>query len=485
MKIETRPYPGSGGRAGGTRVIDSPLGVQVRIILGLRRIIPAEKLEEMSLQEAEALYQKTYGGVNSETESDLKEPTKRILRSLGVGVVDFGKFVNRPRQIKSSAQVNAIAKPNPENNDKSLGSEAGGRTENISTYQIIPKMKKRLFVDSMIRSLNKEKIDPFEDLYNDVAKENFRKVKLDHLLAGSSIPLLLATPETRTAITVGSMGAENYPLVRLEDHAPIISQLGINYVTSMLSTKNLSVLSGDTPAWIAENDENEDGAGSIEKISLTPYRISYTQPESRLLILQGGPGFDGLLKKKLMNGLTNQMLSTLFGVLERTAIRPQGMGFAITSGQTSAAAAAVPTFNSIMAMEEALDAIPVGKRAYITSTKGRRILASTQKEPGFPDSLLDGEGRINGWPCYVSNAVSQAAGSDAAGSLLLYGNWDELTLCQFGDFIVDIDPYSKAKNNQVMVTISGFFDWKSLRGTESTGSTEANEFKGFSTLAIK
>jgi hypothetical protein len=68
----------------------------------------------------------------------------------------------------------------------------------------------------------------------------------------------------------------------------------------------------------------------------------------------------------------------------------------------------------------------------------------------------------------------------------MFGNWDELTLCQFGNgFIVDVDPYSKAKSNTVLITISGFYDWKSLRGTESTGSTEANEFKGFSTLAIK
>jgi hypothetical protein len=205
--------------------------------------------------------------------------------------------------------------------------------------------------------------------------------------------------------------------------------------------------------------------------------------------MQGGPGVELLLIDQLGKGLMNGVLKSLFGVAARTTTQPQGMGYAVTSGTSTAAAAAAPGLGTLDDLEGALDTAgaPVGRRAYLTNTRGARILKRAPAEVGHSGRYLMEDGKVNGWPCFISNAVSAAAGSGADGNLLIFGNWDDLVISQTGTFFIEIDPYTRVKSNLVIVTMSCFLDWKSARGIASTGEgSDANEFGvSFSACALK
>lgn len=489
MNFQTRPFPGSGGRTGGTRVIDAPQGVQWKIIMGLRHIIPTEKLEEMSLQEAEALYQKTYGTAIAETE--LKEPTKRILRALKVNEADFGKLVNRPRQIRSSTQASSIRQPitNTSPAQKTSNESKPITKEEKFNILIINAMKKNFGITDLIRMrLNKGTPDVYQDHYLSVAKKYNEEAGLGAFMPDNILPILPNNEYSRAALQAGSMGAEAYPLHNVEDYAPVLKDLGVTILRGNKPVKNLPVLSGNTGAWLGQVAENEDASGAIAKISFSDLRYSLSQPVSKQLLMQGGPGVELLLIDQLGKGLMNGVLSTLFGVAARTTTQPQGMGWTCTASPL-ATATVPPGLATIDNLEGALDTAgaPVGRRAYLTNTRGARILKRAPAEVGLSGRYLMEDGKVNGWPCFISNAVSAAAGSGADGNLLIFGNWDDLVISQTGTFFIEIDPYTRVKSNLVIVTMSCFLDWKSARGSASTGEgSDANEFGvSFSACSLK
>ena len=349
-------------------------------------------------------------------------------------------------------------------------------------------MKKNLRISDLIKMrLNDHNPDVYQDLYLSVAKKYNEDAGLGAFMPDNVIPYLPDNEYSRAALQAGSIGADQYPSYKIEDFAPILNDLKPTIIQGNKPAKNLGVVSG-SGAWLGQTSANDDATGAISKISFSDLRYSFSQPVSKLLLLQGGPAVEKLLIDQLGKALMNGVLGTLLGVAARTSTQPQGIGWTCTASPLATAAAA-PGLGALDGLEGALDTAgaPVGLRAYVTNTRGARILKRAPAEVGTSGRYLMEDGKVNGWPCFISNAVSAAAGSGADGNLLVYANWDDLVLSQTGTILIELDPYSRAKSNLVIVTMSGFFDWKSARGTVSTGEgTDVNEFGvSFAACAIK
>jgi hypothetical protein len=160
------------------------------------------------------------------------------------------------------------------------------------------------------------------------------------------------------------------------------------------------------------------------------------------------------------------------------------MAFAITTGVPVAVAA--PTHANMIALETTVDTAnaAVGKLAYVTNSAGRGILKNVVEGPsGVGRFLLQGS-EMNGYPVYVTNAACATCGAGSSGNLVVFGNWADLCVAQWGGYDITIDPYTIAHEGQVRITINAYFDAKGLRGTVASG-TGFNDYKtSFSTLAI-
>jgi hypothetical protein len=167
------------------------------------------------------------------------------------------------------------------------------------------------------------------------------------------------------------------------------------------------------------------------------------------------------------------------------------MGYAITTGAETKRNAIVPTYSDIVALEEAVSGltVPIENYAFITNPAGRRILRKIYKDEDAGGEPVYKDGKINDYPAFISNLVSGQAGADGLGNLLLYGNWKDLAILQFGAYDIIADPFTLKKQGKIQLNINAYFDFKGLRGslpTSAVGQTQPNDYAiSFSSLAIK
>jgi hypothetical protein len=167
------------------------------------------------------------------------------------------------------------------------------------------------------------------------------------------------------------------------------------------------------------------------------------------------------------------------------------MGYKITTGADTKANSIGPTFSTIVGLETAVDTSNalVGNLAYITNAAGRGILKAVPVTPTYGEKMLLEGNQMNGYPVLVTNSCSGIAGDDDTGDLLVFGNWRDLAICQWGGYDITVDPYTLAKTNQVQIVINVYFDAKGMRGVLSTDALSVTQDDyyaySFASVAIK
>ncbi len=175
---------------------------------------------------------------------------------------------------------------------------------------------------------------------------------------------------------------------------------------------------------------------------------------------------------------------TVFGVQEGTDYRPQGMGYAITSGTDTAEAAVslVPGIDPFKSLCQSLVTAGTWRSpVWITSPSAAILLQSTPMIAPKDDTtnyygwaasarpIMD-NGRILNLPVVISEFVSNLAGSSGDGALVMLASLKNIAVVQFGAWQVLADPVTMARSNTVRFIIQGFFDVKGLKGSSPTDS---------------
>jgi HK97 family phage major capsid protein len=122
-----------------------------------------------------------------------------------------------------------------------------------------------------------------------------------------------------------------------------------------------------------------------------------------------------------------------------------------------------------------------GSLAYVTNASMGaylKTLTKTTYQGGFVwenfTPLAGGAGMVNGYPAYISNVLSNALtkGTGTGLSPIIFGNWKELILGQWGAQEYIIDPYTRAAYDEINVIVVGYWDY-ALRHPESFATIEA------------
>jgi len=256
----------------------------------------------------------------------------------------------------------------------------------------------------------------------------------------------------------------------------ILVKAGATFLTGLVGDVSLPSYSGTTVDWaLTETAEADDGSGTFGEVLFQPKRITAHLDISKTFLAQDGVGAEKLLLENIADAVARKLEKTILGVEEFETYKPEGVGFV-----DIAAAKVAPTFALVVAMETAIDTASalVGNLAYITNGAGRGILKSTPKVADTDSKMLSEDGQLNGYPLLVTNAASDAAGSDA-GELLAFGNWGDVCIAQWGGYDITVDPYTLSINNKVRVVINAYFDAKGMRGTLN------NYANSITTIAIK
>jgi HK97 family phage major capsid protein len=272
----------------------------------------------------------------------------------------------------------------------------------------------------------------------------------------------------------------------------IFSRAGVTFIPNCVGNVSFPNYAGTTVAWKDEVESAADGGGAFAEVEFAPKRLTGYVNVSKTFLAQDKVGAERLLMANIADAVARKLESTILGVAAYSSKQPQGMGYKITTGADTKANAAVPTWATMVGLETSVDTSNALQEnlAYITNGTCRGFLKTIYRVATYGEvTLLLPDGTMNGYPVLVTNAASTIAGDDDTGELIVFGNWKDLYICQWGGYDITVDPYTLAKTNQVQLVINAYFDAKGIRGSASTdvhSVTQADQYaKSFASLALK
>ena len=287
-------------------------------------------------------------------------------------------------------------------------------------------------------------------------------------LKGIGVPMMVlenaraATGQNKGTANDGGNLIQDEPLVYIDAlrNRLVLVGLGTRFITGLVG--NLPLINGGTfsAAWYGESDPVTPGKLSLPKKTMSPKRLSVAGAYSLELINQNSISVEMLLRDELMKAhiagiegaAINSATNGPVGVLNTS-----GIG-AVAGGDNGLAAA----WSHIVDLESkvAIANADLGALAYLTNAKVRGKLKQTLQAAGVPGFIWDKEG-MNGYKAAVTNAVPSnltKGTSEGVCSAIVFGNWNDMIIGQWGGYDMVVDPYSKKLNAEVEVVLHSFHD---------------------------
>lgn len=245
----------------------------------------------------------------------------------------------------------------------------------------------------------------------------------------------------------------------------VVNQLGATVLGDLVGTVPYVSSSQFTAQWGAEGAEAETQKIAFEKMLLTPHRNFVAGSVSKDLLRQTSADVETLL--------TNKILDAHAALIDKAAIagtgqnsQPTGIlkttGIATVAGGTNGAAI---TYKNIVALESKVNAANAnrGKLAYLTNAKVWGELKTTETLANSGRAILDPMSKmVNGYPADYTNLVPSdlTKGTGTGLSAVIFGNWEDLVVAQWGGLDLVIDPYTAARKAEVNIVFNAWNDVK-------------------------
>ncbi|MGL4576369.1 MAG: phage major capsid protein [Burkholderiaceae bacterium] len=204
---------------------------------------------------------------------------------------------------------------------------------------------------------------------------------------------------------------------------------------------------GSTGYWVAENTGSTESQQSFDQIGLTPKTAGAFVDYSRRLLLQSSIAVEAFVRMDIARTIA---LMIDLAAIAGTGASNQPRGILNTAGIGSVAGGAngaAPTWDHIVALESALanSNAPASNLGYLTNSRVRGKLKTTQKFTGTNGQEIWQGGELNGARAEVSNQVpSNLTKGTSSGvcSAIIYGNWADLIVGMWGGLDIMLDPYT-------------------------------------------
>lgn len=273
----------------------------------------------------------------------------------------------------------------------------------------------------------------------------------------------------------------------------IFSQAGATFMPGLVGNVSIPSYAGTAVAWKGEVTTAVDGGGAFTEVNFTPKRLTGFINVSKTFLAQDGVGAERLLLDNIANAVARMLEKTILGPSTVSADQPSGIGYKLNAASASTKAVltgATITWAKMVGLEKDVDTSNAlqGNLAYMTNAIGRGILKTVDKGTSNDtgDYLMSEDNYMNGYPVLVTNSIVSTYGTAGDGNMVVFGNWADLMIGQWGGYDITIDPYTAAKTNQVVIVINAYFDAKGLRGVNGTSAANLDEYAlSFAAESIK
>ena len=244
----------------------------------------------------------------------------------------------------------------------------------------------------------------------------------------------------------------------------VLRQLGAQFLTGLVGNLPMpKMLTGSAPVKKAENAAADESSPTYGQVTLTPKRLPTYIEVSKQLLRQSAIGIEGILRNDLATALG---LGMEYGAIHGGGTN-EPTGIVATAGIGSVAGGTnglAPTWAHIVALETAVATAnaDIGNLGYLTNPKVRGKLKGTSKV-GTEAIMVWGESEtpLNGYRAPVTTQVSSTltkGSSSGVCSAIIFGNFADLVIGQWGGIDIQVNPYIKDTEGLVRITADVYYD---------------------------
>ncbi len=247
----------------------------------------------------------------------------------------------------------------------------------------------------------------------------------------------------------------------------VVADLGATVLTDLVGTFTVISSSAIQASWEGEAAKTGIKKAAYTKISMKPNRSAVSVALTKDLLRQ--TSFD--VEKDLLDKITTAHAD----LLEQAAINGTGTdgqptGILNTAGIGSVAMGTnggAIDWKHIVALETEVNSKNAnrGSMAYLSNAKVNGALKVTEMAAGTARFLLSNEApkTLNGYPFDWTNLVPSNLTKGTAASkcsALIFGNFQDLYVGQWGGIDIVVDPYTGAGSGEVFLTLNAWNDVK-------------------------
>ena len=339
---------------------------------------------------------------------------------------------------------------------------------------VVPKVKPQY----SITGINNEDKFSLVSFFRDLKDNNFTEVEKEVIALGrqsftsnglsykgATLPFAFENRATLAAGTA-AVGQELVPEEKFDLLMPlraksVFARMGATFLTNLVGTISIPVMTGSTAQWADENEIAQDGKNGFKEVDFAPKRLTVFLPVSNLLLIQNTVDAEKKLQQDLVNAVNEKLENTLLGTSGATSKHPAGIFYGANYSNGGIQVTGATTWGKIVALETGINMAnaDVADMGYILNPSVLGTAKTTAKAAGTVAGFIAEGSTINGFK-YVTTTNMPTIGG---GKGVLFGNFRDFYICMWSGLEVIVDNLTSAKYGITNYIISLYVDGGSVR----------------------
>lgn len=236
----------------------------------------------------------------------------------------------------------------------------------------------------------------------------------------------------------------------------IWDKVGIQVETGVIGDISWPVMGSVEASVLGEKAELTDTGVDLSNIKPKKERVGITIPITYQAINDTNSNLLGIIQTQARMGITRLLNRVAFSHQNFTSTFHGPFAGGKTQGSF---AGAIPTLKELMEMKGKVAAtgVEMSGFCFVMSESMKAVLEATPIDAGSGRMIIE-NGTIKGYPVFTTEYINYGSDKSKAGvEYVAAGCFGYLAANQYGDLRIVVNPYSRAKEDIVEVTING--DW--------------------------
>lgn len=274
--------------------------------------------------------------------------------------------------------------------------------------------------------------------------------------------ILIPMEERAITITGGDAGVvktvEKTSILEPLRNSLVMVNAGATYLSNLKGDVAIPSYSGSNVGWASEVGSASDGKGTFKEVVLKPKRLTAILDVSKQFLIQDSVDAENMLRADLAKAIAEKLEQTILGSHTHAEDKPDGL----FTGTAPADKGAM-TFARLVDMEAKVEEANAGgsNMCYIMSPKMKAKAKVTQKGNGL--GMIYEADTVNGYKVLSTNSVAKGLQTGADEYGVVFGDFSNYVIGQWGALDITVDGYTKAADGQVRLVVNAYFDAKPKR----------------------